>query len=258
MGWSLEIAAKTDVGRVRHKNEDSHGFDARCGIYAVSDGMGGQPAGEVASSTAIDSVLTYFRESERQGRHPHIGNPIEGISVRAQSLASAIALANTVVYQAGTQNPRQEGMAATLVAVLVGEDGFYSIGHVGDSRIYLVRDANIEQLPNDHSLVMEQLRRGLITVEESKTSRAQHVVMRSVGAEESVQADLDDLLAKPGDVLVLCTDGLTHEVSDRRICKVVTNSPDLQTACNELMEDALQAGGGDNITIMLLKFVCNQ
>ena len=154
MGWTVEVAGKSDVGCVRTNNEDNFGYDSRCGIYVVCDGMGGQAAGEVASKMAVDALLTYFRECKRSNRYPRIGEPIEGVSVRAQALASAIWLANTVVYQSATEHAAQAGMGSTIVSVLVGEHGFYSIGNVGDSRIYLVRDSTIEQLTHDHSLVM--------------------------------------------------------------------------------------------------------
>ena len=145
-------------------------------------------------------------------------------------------------------------MGSTVVSVLTGDQGFYSIGHVGDSRIYLVRGDTIEQLTHDHSLVMEQVRRGLITMEEAKRSDVQNIILRALGAEEQVRADLDDLLAQPGDTLVLCSDGLTREISDNRICSVVGATRDLKLACATLIEDAKQSGGNDNITILMLRF----
>ncbi len=254
MGWTVEVAGRSDVGCVRTNNEDNFGYDSRCGIYVVCDGMGGQAAGEVASKMAVDALLTYFRECKRTNRYPRIGEPIEGVSVRAQALGSAIWLANTVVYQSATEHASQAGMGSTIVSVLIGEQGFYSIGNVGDSRIYLVRDGTIEQLTHDHSLVMEQVRRGLITIEEANQSDVQNIILRALGAEEQVKADVDDIMARPGDTLVMCSDGLTRELTDSRICSVVSGTPNLSEACATLIEDAKQAGGNDNVTVVLLRF----
>ncbi len=254
MSLTVEVAAKTDVGCVRQNNEDNFGYDARHGIFVVCDGMGGMAAGEVASKMAVDTVLNYFREAARNGQYPVVGNTHEGLSERANALASAIQLANSAVHGAAQNQAAHAGMGSTIVAVLV-KGAFFSVGHVGDSRIYLVRGGDIQQLTNDHSLVMEQVRRGLITLEEARESDMQNIIIRALGSEETVQPDLDDMVAMGGDVLLLCSDGLTRHVPDAKLRDVITQAAALEQACDQLIQAAKDAGGDDNITCMLVRLV---
>src|SRR4051794_1768170 len=255
MGFTVEVAGKSDVGCVRTNNEDNFGYDARYGIFVVCDGMGGQAAGEVASKMAVDTMLTYYRTSVRSGHFPKVGEQVDGITDRANHLGSAIQLANQAVHDAASAHAAQAGMGSTVVAVSTETKGsFFSIGHVGDSRIYLVRNGDIQQLTNDHSLVMEQVRRGLITLAEARVSKMQNIIIRALGTEATVKADLDDMMAMPGDVLVLCSDGLTRHVPDDSMAEVVTNTNDLQQACNLLIDAAKDGGGEDNVTCLLLRF----
>ena len=253
MSLSVEVAGKSDVGCVRQNNEDNFGYDSRYGVYVVCDGMGGQAAGEVASKMAVDTVLTYFREGSKNGSFPPVGTPLEGVTERANSLGSAIHLANAAIYEAATQHAAQSGMGSTIVGVLV-DHGFYSIGHAGDSRIYRIRQGAIEQLTRDHSLVMEQVRRGLLTMEEAQHSEMQNIIIRALGPEEKVQPDLDDLMAQPGDVLLLCSDGLIRHVPDDSILETVQGTISLQLMADRLIDAARDGGGSDNITVLLLRF----
>lgn len=253
MSLSVEVAGKSDVGCVRQNNEDNFGYDSRYGVYVVCDGMGGQAAGEVASKMAVDTVLTYFREASKNGSFPPVGTPMENVSERANALGSAIHLANEAIYEAATQHAAQSGMGSTIVGVLV-DHAFYSIGHAGDSRIYRVRQGAIEQLTRDHSLVMEQVRRGLLTMEEAQHSEMQNIIIRALGPEEKVQPDLDDQMAQPGDVLLLCSDGLIRHVPDDSILEVVQGTISLQLMADRLIEAARDGGGSDNITVQLLRF----
>jgi serine/threonine protein phosphatase PrpC len=210
----------------------------------------------VASKMAVDTILTYYRTAAHSGHYPAVGEQFEGVTDRANHLASAIQLANQAVHDAAQHHAAQRGMGSTVVGVsFEGEGSFYSIGHVGDSRIYLVRNGEIEQLTNDHSLVMEQVRRGLITLSEARVSKMQNIIIRALGTEEAVKPDLDDKLAQAGDVLVLCSDGLTRHVPDDSIAEVVTNTSDLRQACKLLVEAAKDGGGEDNVTCLLLRFV---
>jgi protein phosphatase len=253
MSLSVEVAGKSDVGCVRQNNEDNFGYDSRYGVYVVCDGMGGQAAGEVASKMAVDVVLTYFREASKNGSFPPVGTPLENVSERANTLGSAIHLANAAIYEAAAHHAAQSGMGSTIVGVLV-DHGFYSIGHAGDSRIYRVRQGAIEQLTRDHSLVMEQVRRGLLTMEEAQHSEMQNIIIRALGPEEKVQPDLDDQMAQPGDVLLLCSDGLIRHVPDDSILEVVQGTISLQLMADRLIEAARDGGGSDNITVLLLRF----
>jgi len=253
MSLRVEVAGKSDVGCVRTNNEDNFGYDGRYGIYVVCDGMGGAAAGEVASKMAVDTVLNYYRQSAKNGSFPKFGNQVGDASPRANALGSAIHLANEAIFSASQQRPSQAGMGSTIVAVSV-EQGFFSIGHVGDSRIYLIRSGAIQQLTNDHSLVMEQVRRGLITMEDAQKVDYQNIVIKALGAEAKVEPDLDDMMAMDHDVLLLCSDGLTRHVTDEQILGIVAENIDLHTAVEVLIETCKKDGGTDNVTALLLRF----
>jgi len=254
MTLAVDVAGKTDVGCVRANNEDNFGYDARYGIFVVCDGMGGQAAGEVASKIGVDVLLNYFREAAQSGDYPQVGTAFEGVSAQGQALASAIQLANHTIHEASQKNAGTAGMGSTLVAALV-QDNALCIAHVGDSRIYLLRQGTIQQLTQDHSLVMEQLRRGYITREEAERSTNQHIILRALGTEEEVQPDIEDLVALAGDVLLMTSDGLTKYVRDQEILQMVGQSESLEMACDALIQTARRRGGDDNITCLLLKIV---
>ncbi len=253
MTLRVEVAGKSDVGCVRTNNEDNFGFDTRCGIFVVCDGMGGMAAGEVASKMGVDVVLNYFREGFEKGQFAPFGIQEEGISARANALGSAIQMANSVIFEAASKHAAHSGMGSTIVAVHV-ESEAYSIGHVGDSRIYLVRGETIRQLTDDHSLVMEQVRRGLITLEEAKTSEVANIIIRALGTEDKVRVDLADLTAEEGDILVLCSDGLTRHLEDTDILASVAAPSDLEDACAALVGKAKERGAEDNVTVVLVRF----
>lgn len=254
MSLTVEVGAKSDVGCVRTNNEDNLGYDWRHGIYVVCDGMGGQAAGEVASKMAVDTVLTYFREAAKSGMYPQIGDVVDGVSERANRLGSAIRLANEAIHQAAINHAAHSGMGSTIVSVLV-DHGFFSIAHAGDSRIYLIRNGNIQQLTHDHSLVMEQVRRGLITMEEANASEMQNIIIRALGPEERVLPDLDDMIAAPGDLLLLCSDGLTRHVPDDSILEIAQGTVTLSLMVERMIDAAKEGGGSDNITCMVIRFV---
>jgi serine/threonine protein phosphatase PrpC len=252
MALAVEVAGKTDVGCVRTNNEDNFGFDSRHGIFVVCDGMGGQAAGEVASKMGVDILLDYFRsqhhDATKQSLNGHNG------SSGVQSLANAIQLANKTIFQAGQQQNGRNGMGSTIVAALVRGNSL-AIANVGDSRIYLVRQGGIQQLTEDHSLVMEQVRRGYITLEQAQQSEMQNIILRALGAEEVVEADIEDLVTLPGDILIMASDGLTRYVPEEDILKTVQCRRDLQQACGELVRKARECGGDDNITCLLVRIV---
>jgi serine/threonine protein phosphatase PrpC len=254
MTLAVEVAGKTDVGCVRPNNEDNFGYDARCGIFVVCDGMGGQAAGEVASKMGVDILLSYFREAGKSGNYRQVGEPLEGLSQDAKALASAIQLANRTIFETGAKHEAKSGMGSTIVAALIRGNGL-SIGHVGDSRIHLIRQDSIHQLTQDHSLVMEQVRRGYITREQAERSEMQNIILRALGSGESVEPDVEDLLMLSGDILVMSSDGLTRHVRDEEILQIVTSSRNLEQGCAALIEAAKDRGGDDNITCLLLKLV---
>ena len=255
MSLTVQVAGKSDLGCVRTNNEDNFGYDTRYGVFVVCDGMGGQAAGEVASKIGVDTILDYFRKAGGEtGKYPLEGQPLEGVSERANALASSIRLANRSIFEAASKDAGHAGMGSTVVAALV-KGNFLSIAHVGDSRIYLIRKDSIQQLTNDHSLVMEQVRRGLITQEEAEKSNMQNIIIRALGSEDTVEADVDDMVAQPGDILLLGTDGLTKYVKDAALLKLVKSAPTLSQACDALIQAARDGGGDDNITCILVRVV---
>ena len=255
MSIAFEVAAKTDVGCVRVRNEDNFGYDSDRGIFIVCDGMGGQAAGEVASRIAVESLLKYFRQSPQHNAcRTHADIAPENISKRAIALSEAIRLANTAICEAASRDEEHAGMGSTVVCVLADEN-LFSVGHVGDSRVYLIRGGAIQQLTQDHSLVTEQLRLGLISAEQAKESKLQNVITRALGSEQTVEPDLDDLMAVSDDVLVLASDGLTRALSDQEILAAVDAAAGLGHACDDLIQSAKDAGGEDNITCLLIRFV---
>jgi protein phosphatase len=248
----IEAAAKTDVGVVRTNNEDNFGYDASAGIFVVCDGMGGHAAGELASRIATGTVLDHFAKPLHSSSPKLLGKSIGEVSQRANHLASAIQLANSAIRDACIRDPQLSGMGSTIVAVLV-EGLEFSIGHVGDSRAYMIRNGIIHQLTNDHSLVMEQVRRGMITAEEAVHSKMQNVIMRALGAEDSVEPDLLDHELVAGDVLLLCSDGLSRHVDEAALADIIARANSLDSACGESIALAKAGGSDDNITCLLLR-----
>jgi protein phosphatase len=234
--FSVQVAGRTDVGCVRTNNEDNFGYDIDCGIFVVCDGMGGQAAGEVASKLGVETVLEYFRS------YPP----------NTETLASAVRAAGTRIFNAALERPERQGMGSTIAAVLVGEDTA-SIAHVGDSRVYLLRDGVIRQLTTDHSLVMEQVQRGLMTPEQAEHSSIQNIITRALGAEETVEPDVQEIVVSATDIFLLATDGLTKLVKSERLREIAYSASELEQACDELIQEARNAGGDDNITCLLLR-----
>jgi protein phosphatase len=251
MNLLIQAAGNTDIGLVRKNNEDNFGYDLRHGIFVVCDGMGGQQAGELASKIGVDTVLDYFRQD--QSAAPVGGARFEGVSPRAVSLATAIQLANQAIHESGAMNPNHAGMGSTIVAVAV-DGNLFSVANVGDSRVYLIRNKDVVQLTNDHSLVMEQVRRGLITLEEAEQSKMQNVIVRALGTEESVEPDLADHEFNAEDVLLLCSDGMSRYVKEQKMAEAV-NQDSLEQACADLIAAAKAGNSDDNITCLLIRAV---
>lgn len=258
MTLAVEVAGKTDVGCVRANNEDNFGYDLRYGIFVVCDGMGGQAAGEVASKMGVDILLEYFRQEDKNGSHQSNGRPGAeapgNLTQAARWLGSAIHLANRKIYAAGQEQSGRLGMGTTIVAAVIRGHAL-AIANVGDSRIYLIRQGVIEQLTQDHSLVMEHVRRGYITPEQAQRSELQNVILRALGSEQEVEVDVEDLVAVSGDLILMTSDGLTRHVDDQGILKIITGSSSLEQACSALVQAANQRGGDDNITCLLLRIV---
>lgn len=247
----FDCGARTDKGSVRENNEDSFRVAAELNLFVLSDGMGGQASGEVASRIATDTIIEYCREADQQTSLA-ARESAPGLSETSNRLAAAVRAANSAICRAAEKNPRYRGMGATVVAVQI-EGERMSVAHVGDSRAYRLRSGHFEQLTNDHSFVAEQVRRGIITEQEAEQSQLQNVLLRALGQEPQVEADVSEELLLDGDTILLCSDGLTREVPDAHIAAILADSEDAESAANRLIDAANDAGGNDNITAIVLR-----
>ena len=234
-------AALTDRGRKRPSNEDAFGYSVEDGVYVVCDGMGGAAAGEIASSIAVDEVLRLLCSRDREA----------GIPALAQV---TVAAANQAIFSRAQRNPKLSGMGTTLVALLVEESHVFVL-NVGDSRCYRLRANRLEQLTVDHSLVDEQVRLGRMSRSEALRSPLRNVITRALGTQIQVTPDLFQVEAQPGDLFLLCSDGLSRELSDKQIESHLAGNVPLADRCSRLIEAAKKAGGHDNITAILVHAV---
>jgi PPM family protein phosphatase len=248
----MKFGVRSDTGLVRENNEDRFGSAPEIGLFVVSDGMGGMASGEVASRLAVETILSHCRDAEANPALPLVGERIAGISDASNRLASAVRLANRVIFTAGQKDPEQQGMGATVVAVRVANDRL-SVAHAGDSRAYRLREGKLEQLTQDHSFVAESVRRGIMNEWEAGTSGMQNVLVRALGIEPELEVEVSEELMMEGDTLLLCSDGLTRELSDAQIAAVLGNIKRPQKAAGDLVDLAIRAGGGDNVTAMVLR-----
>jgi protein phosphatase len=246
------FGAKTDVGLKRSHNEDNLCVDHELDLYVVCDGMGGRNAGEIASRLAVDVIQKHMREARDNASLPMIGESSRQFSVQTNRLASAIRLANQVIYNAARSQPGQEGMGTTVVSALLN-GSVLSVAHVGDSRLYLMRGETIQPLTADHSLVAEQVRRGILTEEEAERSPQKNIITRALGVDETVEVELDEIPVMSGDSLLLCSDGLTRGVKPVQILEAVRGENEPQAASERLVQMANAAGGEDNTTVILVK-----
>ena len=225
--------------------------DPPLGLYVVCDGMGGGNAGEIASALAVETIQAHLAEAARRADLPLIGPCNATVSASANRLASAIRDANDVVHRESWSRPDYAGMGTTVVAALLHED-VLAIAHVGDSRLYLVRNGTIQALTTDHSWVAEQILKGLITEEEAKCSPRRNIVTKALGVESSVDVELTEIPVKSGDLLLLCSDGLTRGVNPNDILRILSGLEDLPTLSDRLIAMANETGGDDNTTVVIV------
>ncbi|HEV3219105.1 MAG TPA: Stp1/IreP family PP2C-type Ser/Thr phosphatase [Candidatus Acidoferrales bacterium] len=247
----IDVGARTDVGRVRENNEDAFLVVAPINLFIVSDGMGGEAHGEVASAIAVKTIAEHCEADGADPSAPMIGEAHPDLSPRTNRLASAVNLANQRIYEASERDSDQRGMGATVVAAWL--DGpKLSLVHVGDSRVYLLRAGALQQLTADHSLVAEQVRRGYITPQQAELSELQNVLTRALGPHEEIQSDAAEHMLQPGDTLILCTDGVTRMVSDEEIASTLLTTTGAQAAADRLIDLANENGGVDNSTAIIV------
>lgn len=242
----MKIFGNSDIGLVRRANEDSFRCEMlseQTALLIVCDGMGGAKGGSVASSLAMNKVFEVIRQEFREDLQ---ANQIHEL------LLKAIEEANTLVYRSSLGDPELSGMGTTVVASVVQNADAYIV-HVGDSRAYCISAEGIKQLTTDHSMVQELVQSGDLTALQAKTHPQKNIITRAVGVDEAVAADFYTRNMKPGDILLLCSDGLTNYVDDDVILKTVQGQA-LDQACNALIALAKENGGGDNITVAALLY----
>ncbi len=232
-------AAATDRGRKRATNEDAFGYSVEHGVFVVCDGMGGAAAGEVASSLAVDELMRLLT------------NESEG-STQPADAEKAVSAANEAIFTRAQQSNKLSGMGTTLVALLAKDRRAWMI-NVGDSRGYRLRNSRLEQITLDHSLVEEQVRMGRMDPSEALRSPLRNVITRALGTQHAVSPDIFEMEAEPGDLFLLCSDGLTRELSDALLESLLRVGAPLDEMCTRLVAAANQSGGNDNITCVLVR-----
>jgi serine/threonine protein phosphatase PrpC len=245
-------AGLTDVGRKRNHNEDSFLVDEELQLYVVADGMGGHAGGGTASRIAVETIDKELRRARESRDNPFVSTPNLQDALIPEALRGAVEKACLAIYTAAQEDPRLSGMGTTVISLVVRDDQAF-FAHVGDSRAYLIRGELIQQISEDHSLVNEQIKAGMITAEEAKHSRYKNIITRSVGFEEEVQVDVMGVIAEPNDVFLLCSDGLANMLEDKEIHELVLNTPDFKDVPKRLVDMANERGGDDNITVIVVQ-----
>jgi len=249
---SLEMAKATHTGMVRSHNEDSISTDDEIGLAVLADGMGGYNAGEVASGIATALISSETREALVK-QAPHELDRATGSPLAPMLLRKIVAKANTSIFQSANSQPQYAGMGTTLVVALFCNNQV-TIAHIGDSRCYRQRSGKLEQITRDHSLLQEQIDSGLLTKEAAKRSQNKNLVTRALGIEPAVEAEIRTYPAQPGDVYLMCSDGLNDMVEDEDIeMTLEALGANLQLAAEQLVQMANDNGGRDNISVVLIK-----
>jgi PPM family protein phosphatase len=249
---SLEIASHSDPGMVRSHNEDSIASDASKGLVVLADGMGGYNAGEVASGMATTVLVTELQHLLEE-RSPHDIDPESGLPIAQRLLREQIAKANSSIFQASQSQPQYAGMGTTLVVCLF-YDNKVLVAHLGDSRLYLARDDKFKQVTRDHSLLQEQIDSGLISPAQAKNAQHKNLVTKALGIDPSVEPEIHEYPVKPGDIYLLCSDGLCDMVDDEDIGMAVqTFAANLEMAASHLVQMANDNGGRDNVSVILVR-----
>jgi protein phosphatase len=251
---ALEIATRSDPGRVRAHNEDSIFVNQASGLVVIADGMGGYSAGEVASGMAT-TLLSSGLASAFAERGPGEREVDGRRSWARTALGREVASTNEVIYEAAMNRPDYSGMGTTVVAAVFHDDAV-TVAHVGDSRLYRLHGSDLSRLTRDHSLLQEQIDAGIIAGDEVRTAKNKNLLTRAVGVEPVVEAEIREHDAQPGDVFLLCTDGLTDVLDDDRIAGILlAQGANPQVCADMLVDQANAAGGPDNVTVAVVRVV---
>ncbi|MDX2177384.1 MAG: Stp1/IreP family PP2C-type Ser/Thr phosphatase [Candidatus Sumerlaeia bacterium] len=257
-GLEIRAAGLSDRGLKRAHNEDCLSVVPDMGLFIVADGMGGHSAGEVASRRAIERIVEYLRQEgepeTEDDTAPQLFDP--KLSLHENRISAAVRLANRDVHKLAEEHSEFQGMGTTVVGMLFdAANSKAAIAHVGDSRCYRVRNGEIQLLTLDHSWVNEQLQRKIITPEEAKNHRWRNVITRALGHRPDVEVDVQSEELKPHDLYLLCSDGLSGLLDDQDLKRIMLSNPDLEDCAQELIRAANEAGGHDNITIILIRIL---
>ena len=249
-----EVAGQTDVGRKRAHNEDNFAIMPEFGLYVVADGMGGHASGEIASKMAIETLQEFFESTAEDPERTWPYRMDRGRGYEENRLITGIKLCNLRIFEQAQRNSRQRGMGTTLVALFAVEDGVY-VAHVGDSRVYRIRDGSMEQLTEDHSLLNDYKKMKRLTEEEIRNFPHKNVIVRALGMKDTVKVDtrLED--PRAGDIMLLCTDGLCGPVNDDEILRLILSTNELPVAVRGLVDAANERGGPDNITCVIARWI---
>ena len=248
----------THVGRERKNNEDSFRVDSETGLFLVCDGMGGHASGEVASQIAADAMVRFVSTDRFRPDFRWPTEALHQLTEEGRCLDAAVRMANVEVYAAALGEPAHKGMGTTIVAVLAGQHRL-GLVHVGDSRIYRLRGDEFEQVTDDHSLLNHYMRTRPMSAQQIRAFAGKNVIVRAVGLRDAVDPDVQTQEYRHGDLYLLCSDGLTDMVEDAQIAEVlVAEREDLEKAGQQLIDLALEAGGKDNVTLLLLRVVAEQ
>ncbi len=252
LSQSLLLASHTDPGMVRSHNEDSISSLLSQGLVVLADGMGGYNAGEVASGMATTVITTELKQLLENHPPYQLDGP-NGQPIAQKILREQIVKANTSIYQASQSQPQYAGMGTTLVVALF-YDNKVTVAHIGDSRLYRLRGSEFSQVTRDHSLLQEQIDAGMITPEQAKSSANKNLVTRALGIDPTVEPELHDYETQPGDIYLLCSDGLCDMVSDEDIGMVLeTIGGNLNLCAQQLVQMANDNGGRDNVSVILVR-----
>jgi len=251
-GMRVRFSGDTDIGITRSHNEDFLHLPVDERLAIVADGMGGHASGEVASRMAVETVVDYFRATAEEQTLTWPFKVDRGHMVDQNRLTTAIKLANLNIHERAQRDSGCKGMGTTFVSSLFLDDKVL-IGHVGDSRVYRVRDGHIEQLTEDHSLINDYIKMKRMTAEEAAAWPHKNVIVRALGMKDTVQVDLLTETPHVGDIFLLCSDGLSGMVPDEKINEIVLHENDLDRAADKLIAAANAAGGIDNITVVLAR-----
>ena len=248
----MRFAGETDVGRMRDHNEDSIYLPTDMRLAIVADGMGGHAAGEVASRLAVDTVADYYY---RTADFKPLTWPYKvdcGLRADVNRMTTAVMLANREINDCAQRDARSKGMGTTIVAIAFVEDTAI-IGHVGDSRVYRLRDGELVQLTEDHSLINDYIKMKRVTAEEAENWPHKNVIVRALGMKEAIQVDVITVTPRVGDCYLLCSDGLSGMLSDEQMAHVLQSHRDLDVAVEKLITGANEEGGEDNISVILAR-----